>query len=110
MQAIPVDVGQLGLVLCAVAPAVKVDRETGKPRTDAEGRQVWTVGLMVTQADGQRASVISVSVPGEPVGLVAGQPVEVAGLVAQQWEMNGRRGLSFRADAITAPGGGGKGR
>jgi hypothetical protein len=100
MQVIPVDVARLGLVLCALLPEVKKDRETGAVRKDREGREVWQVGVMVTELEGRRAAVISVSVPGEPVGLEAGAPVKVSGLVAQQWEMGGRRGISFRADSI----------
>lgn len=102
MQSIPVDVGRLGSLLCVVEPAPKlVSVETGEVKTDRDGRTVWTVGLAVREGSGRRASIVEVSVPGEPVGVVVGMPVQVTDLVAVSWQMGDRHGVSFRASAVT---------
>ncbi|MFJ2191545.1 hypothetical protein ACIOJE_27045 [Kitasatospora sp. NPDC087861] len=70
-------------------------------RKDREGQTVYTVGVAVRQ-DGRRASIIEISVSGEPIGIVEGVGVAVTGLTAFSWAMGDRHGLSFRADAITS--------
>ncbi|MFF3073115.1 hypothetical protein [Kitasatospora sp. NPDC057936] len=101
MQSIPVDGTRLGTMTCIVAPEVRIaNRDTGEVRKDREGQTVYTVGVAVRQ-DGRRASIIEISVSGEPVGVVEGVRVHVTGLTAFSWAMGDRHGLSFRADAIT---------
>lgn len=101
MQSIPVDPSRLGTMTCIVAPEARLaNRETGEVRKDREGNTVFTVGVAVRQ-EGRRASVIEISVSGEPVGVVEGVRVNVTGLVAVSWSMGDRHGMSFRADAIT---------
>ncbi|MFI6443543.1 hypothetical protein [Kitasatospora sp. NPDC050543] len=101
MQSIPVDGTRLGTMTCIVAPEARMaNRETGEVRKDREGNTVYTVGVAVRQ-EGRRASVVEISVSGEPVGVVEGVRVSVTGLVAFSWAMGDRHGLSFRADAIT---------
>ncbi|MFI9721139.1 hypothetical protein ACIHFE_16040 [Streptomyces sp. NPDC052396] len=101
MQSIPVDTSRLGVVRCAVAPEPKItDFESKQVKKDRDGNTVYTVGLVVRQ-DGRRASVIEVSVPGEPVGVAEGMEVRLTGLEAFSWAMGDRHGISFRAAAIT---------
>jgi len=45
--------------------------------------------------------VLAVTVVGEPK-VVVGQPVSVTGLVALPWSQDGRSGIAYRAEAITA--------
>jgi hypothetical protein len=71
-----------------------VDRRTGEP--------LYLVGVAV-KVEGERAAyVLDVQVPGEPTGLVVGQPVVVEQLEAMPWERDGRSGVVFRAAVITA--------
>ncbi|MGK4582558.1 SCO3933 family regulatory protein [Kitasatospora sp. HPMI-4] len=101
MQSIPVDVARLGTMTCIVAPEARLaNRETGEIKKDRDGQTVFTVGVAVRQ-EGRRASIIEISVSGEPVGVTEGVRVAVSGLVAVSWAMGDRHGLSFRADAIT---------
>jgi hypothetical protein len=101
MQSIPVDGTRLGTMTCIVAPEARLaNRETGEVKKNKDGLTVYTVGVAVRQ-EGRRASVIEISVHGEPVGVVEGVRVSVTGLVAFSWAMGDRHGLSFRADAIT---------
>lgn len=101
MQSIPVDGTRLGTMTCIVAPEARVaNRETGEIKTNRDGTPVFTVGVAVRQ-EGRRASIIEISVTGEPVGITEGVRVEVAGLTAFSWAMGDRHGLSFRADTIT---------
>ncbi|MFI9721681.1 hypothetical protein ACIHFE_18820 [Streptomyces sp. NPDC052396] len=101
MQSIPVDTSRLGVLRCVVAPEPKIaDFEKQEVKKDREGNTVYTVGLVVRQ-DGRRASVIEVSITGEPVGVAEGMEVRVTGLEAFSWAMGDRHGISFRAAAIT---------
>ncbi|WP_209269142.1 hypothetical protein [Streptomyces sp. 4R-3d] len=104
MQTIPVDVGRLGSLMCVVPPEPRTDRETGQPRTDRDGNPVWVVGVSVRQQESRRADVIEVAIPGEPLGISEGMRVALSDLVAVAWEIDGRKGTSFRATGISAEG------
>lgn len=97
VQAIPVDTSRLGTILCVVGPEPRLNPETGQPRVNRDGATIYVVGLVVRQVEGRRAETIEVAVPGEPVGIVEGQPVMVTELTAIQWQMGDRSGTSFRA-------------
>jgi hypothetical protein len=77
------------------------------PKNDAEGRQkadretgalLHVTELVAMDATG--AEVIKVTTAGEP-RVVKRQFVTVAKLVATPWNIDGRGGVAFRADAIT---------
>jgi hypothetical protein len=74
-------------------------REAWAPRTDVNGEILWRVQL-VALGDGE-AEIIRVAVPGDP-SVSQGAMVQVEGLTAQAWEMEGRSGMAFRATAIRA--------
>lgn len=109
MQSIPVDAGRLGVLRCVGAAEPKlVSAATGEVKRDREGIPVFTVPVALKQ-EGRRAELIEISVSGEPVGLVEGGLVQVVGLEAFVWEMGERRGVTWRAAAVTpapAPSGG----
>ncbi|UGQ09364.1 hypothetical protein LO772_20750 [Yinghuangia sp. ASG 101] len=102
MQSIPVDVSRLGTLRCVVEPEVRTNFETGEIKRGRDGIAMWTVGVSVRQADSRRASVIEISVPGEPSGIEEGSPVAVVGLVAVPWSQGGRNGIAFRAESIAS--------
>jgi len=79
---IPVDTTR-SIVICGGSPEAMVDRSTGQPRTDATGAQLWRLWLVLIGDD--EPVVMRVKTPKEPKGLVKGQPVNVAGLVASNW-------------------------
>lgn len=101
MQNIPVDVARLGTLMCVVPPEPRVNQETGEIRKNRDGDPVYVVGVSVRQQGNRRADVIEVAVPGQPSGLAEGMRVAVTDLVAVAWEIDGRKGTSFRATAIT---------
>ncbi|MFD3836586.1 hypothetical protein ACFWWC_10045 [Streptomyces sp. NPDC058642] len=104
MQTIPVDVRRLGALMCVVPPEPRVNQETGEVRKDREGNVIYVVGISVRQRDNRRADVIEVAVPSEPHGIAEGMRVNVVDLVAVAWEIEGRKGTSFRASEITPQG------
>ena len=114
LQRIPVDLSGC-LVICSELPAPRVrDRETGEVRKDRDGRTLFSVGVCVIQE--RDSDVVSVTVAGEPAGLVRGAPVLVRNLVASPWEQRDdrtgqlRHGVAFRAESIVpADGSGGTG-
>jgi hypothetical protein len=102
---LPIDTSRLQFL--TVAPAEPLRQyEEGKPREawaqrkDAtSGEVLWRVQL-VALGDGD-AEIIRVAVPGDPK-LSQGEVVQVDGLTAQAWELDGRSGMAFRARAIAS--------
>lgn len=86
--------------LCTRIPEQRTNFDTGAPRVDkATGQALWQVQLIALDATG--GEVLAVTVVGEPK-VVVGQPVSVTGLVALPWSQDGRSGIAYRAEAITA--------
>ena len=102
-RTIPVDTRQLSFLFCTSLPEVRADPDTGEARVDRRtGQPLYLVGVAV-KVEGERAAyVLDVQVPGEPAGLVVGQPVVVEQLEAMPWERDGRSGVVFRAARIAA--------
>jgi hypothetical protein len=101
LRNIPVDLGKLSGLLCTSAPEVRADINTGEVRTDrASGLPLFLVGVLVKVEGERRAYVLDVQVPGEPAGLVEGQPVTIDSLEAAPWDRDGRSGVVYRATAI----------
>ncbi|MES9593006.1 hypothetical protein ABWK57_29820 [Streptomyces sp. NPDC094045] len=100
MQSIPVDMARLGATMCVVPPEPRVNSETGEVRKDREGNPVWVVGVSIRQLEKRRADILEIAVSGEPSGITEGARVAVVDLVATVWEIDGRRGVSYRASAV----------
>jgi len=94
---LPVDTSVMTLVAMA-APEPVVDFATRAPKADAAGLPLYTV--QVAAMFGDQGEVLAVKVAGEPAGITAGAPVQLAGLVAQPWELGDRSGISYRAASI----------
>lgn len=97
---IPVDVSRLTGLMCVVGPEVKTDPTTGEVKTDRDGRRQWVIGVAVREPGSRRPTVIDVTTGTEPQGIGEGSPVRLMGLTASQWEMEGRSGLSWKADEV----------
>ena len=99
---LPIDTSRLKFLVVSDAEPLRQyeegkPREAWAPRTDVNGEVLWRVQL-VALGDGE-AEIIRVAVPGDPkVG--QGEMVTVDGLTAQPWEMEGRSGMAFRAQAV----------
>lgn len=86
--------------LCTRIPEQRTNFETGAPRIDkATGQVLWQVQVIALDPTG--GEVLAVTVVGEPK-VIVGQPVSVSGLVALPWSQDGRSGIAYRAEAITA--------
>jgi hypothetical protein len=95
---VPIDTDR-PTIICGQTPEVLVDRRTGERRTDREGRPLWRVWLVLLGED--EPKTMNVRTPVEPKGLVKGQPVRVAGLVASSWtNPEGRVQELFDASSI----------
>ncbi len=88
-----------GMTFLLVRDAVPVrDFETKRAKANSDGVPLFSVQL-VAMGDGE-AEIISVKVPGQPEGLTTGGPVQVIGLTAQAWTVEGKSGVAFHAEAI----------
>ncbi|MDH6135038.1 hypothetical protein P3T37_004448 [Kitasatospora sp. MAA4] len=100
LKNLPLDASRMGIALC-ISVEPKTDLETGAVKADRDGVPQWTVSVAV-RPEASKAAVIEITVSGEPVGLGIGQHVILNGLEAFWWEMNGRSGLAYRAESVTA--------
>jgi hypothetical protein len=100
MRSIPIDDRAFDGWMVTMAPEPRVaNRETGELSKDrATGETIWVVGVLASR--GRDSSVEQVTVVGEPRGLSLHMPVRMVGLVATSWEVDGRSGVSFRAQAM----------
>jgi len=103
---IPVDVARLGTPVCLIGPEPKTDFETGEVKTDRDGKRLWVVGVSLREPGSRRAVAVDVTTAEEPRGVTEGSPVRLVGLVASQWEQNGRAGIAWKADLVLPPEGG----
>lgn len=94
---LPVDTSAMTLVAMA-APEPVVDFTTRQPKADPNGQPLYTVQVAAMYAD--QGEVLAVKVAGPPSGISPGQAVEIAGLVAQPWELGDRSGVSYRAASV----------
>src|SRR3982751_3206593 len=102
LMRLPSDTSRLKFLVVAPAEPLRQyeegkPREAWAPRTDVNGEVLWRVQL-VALGDGE-AEIIRVAVPGDP-NVAQGEVATLEGLTAQAWEMDGRSGTAFRAQAI----------
>ncbi len=97
---LPIDTTEMKF-LAVTAPERVLDFDTKQPKADADGQPLYGIRLVALNGDG--SEIISVKLGGAPIGVSAGEFVNVTGLVASPWENNGRSGISFRADKIESP-------
>ena len=99
MQGWPIDVTKTSLLYANHEPVL--DFGTKQPVVDKEtGAYLFRVNLMRFDPSGGRPEVVAVKVAGEPAGLAPAQPVRCEGLTVQFWEVDGKAGIAFRAEAI----------
>ncbi len=97
MKDLPIDTSRMTL-LCAVPPVAAVDSELKRSKAD-EGGAIYIVKLVALYDGG--AEIMPTLMSGSPSSrLLPGTPVRVTGLVATQWIMGSRCGVSFRAENI----------
>ena len=68
-------------------------------KRDGAGRPLFVMQLVALGDDG--AELMRVESTTDP-GVPQGTPVRVEGLTATTWEVDGRSGISYRAESITA--------
>src|SRR5579859_1015342 len=81
----------------------KTDGMGGRQKQErGTGRLMWSTQVFVLDDDG--GEVITITTAGERPNVKVGQPVLLSRLEALPWATNGRNGVAFRAEAITAAG------
>ncbi|NNG34920.1 hypothetical protein [Nakamurella aerolata] len=80
-----------------VAPSAKLD-QSGNQRVDKSGAMLWQL-TVVPIGDEFMREALTIVVDAEPK-VSAGSFVEVHDLVATTWEIEGRSGVSFRAQRV----------
>ncbi|MCI1833923.1 MAG: hypothetical protein LKI78_03720 [Bifidobacterium tibiigranuli] len=101
LRTIPINAAALGpLPLIQVAEKERrADDGTVSQRVNAAGEPVWAVTVLVQQ-EGARPDLLEVSVSGQRPQLDPMTPLRFSNLTGRMWEMNGRAGISYSADAV----------
>lgn len=85
-------------LLAANAAEPVLDRETGRPRLGPNGQPDQVLTVVVMRGDG--ADVWRVRTTDVAKGISQGVAVRIHGLVASSWELNGKSGISLRAERV----------
>lgn len=101
---LPIDTAPLRFLLSG-DPVAVLDYETRLPRTDAEGRPLYRVPVIVTGTGQKRAPAVDVTVPGPVEELPQGVAVLFHGLTLRAWALRGddgreRSGVTLRAAGV----------
>ncbi|MFC5828972.1 hypothetical protein [Nonomuraea insulae] len=96
------DTAGMSFMVAAEAEPKIADKATGEVKKDAEGRDLYTLPLLVTPNDDRRNPVIMVTFPSVDFPqIVLGSRVRPVGLVCFFWQINGgNAGLGFRCEAV----------
>jgi hypothetical protein len=88
-------------VMVSREPVEKTE-QNGRQKTErGTGRPMWSTQVFVQDDEG--GEVITVTTAGEKPDVAVGQIVSLAKLEALPWATNGRNGVAFRAESISAP-------
>jgi hypothetical protein len=93
-----VDTSQLTFLVVAAGVPVR-DFESGRAKIE-DGQPLFSIRMVVMDPGSGEAEIINVKVPGEPVGLIPGQPVKLHELTAQPWNIGDKSGVAFRASGV----------
>lgn len=97
MKTIPVDTSRITLLIGgAIEPATT---PTGAQRQDRNGKALFNVPVLAV-VEGGSPDTLTVRVPGPVAALAPLTPVRLVGLMARPWQMDGRSGTSFTAEAV----------
>jgi hypothetical protein len=101
---LPIDTTSLRFLLSG-DPTPVLDFETRQPRSDAEGRPLFKVPVVITGGGEKRAPAVDVTVPGPIDPIEQGSTVVFTGLTLRSWQMRGtdgrdRNGVTLRAAAM----------
>src|SRR2546427_11145296 len=100
---LPIDTSAVSFI-DVMAPEPVLDHKTKQQRSDANGDPLYSIELCCI--GGRGGEVLAVKFSGAPpVGIRAGMPVKVTGLMGTDWSMGDRFGLTLRAARIEAGGG-----
>ncbi|MGW3352089.1 SCO3933 family regulatory protein, partial [Nonomuraea rubra] len=79
------------------APQV-LNKDTGEIKTDKNGNTVYEVTVSVEDEFG-RIELVKIGITGEPP-ITVGDQVNAVGLLGYVWELTGRWGIAYRANAL----------
>ncbi|MGP4101804.1 SCO3933 family regulatory protein [Nonomuraea sp. KM90] len=95
---IPVDVSKLAIT-CVKGPRPRVlNKDTGEIKTDKNGNTVYEVTVSVEDEFG-RIELVKIGITGEPP-ITVGDQINAIGLLGYVWEIAGRWGIAYRANAL----------
>lgn len=96
---LPIDTGRMRF-FCVKAAEPVLDFQTKRPRATRDGEPMYEVQVVGLSDDGESGLLTVRLVGPQPAKVAEGTPVAIAGLVAVPWEIDGRSGISYRAERL----------
>lgn len=98
MNTLPIDQNSITTIVAGEAYASK--DQSGNQALSKDGKPLWFVPVLITTPSARPEMVrVKISFPQQPK-VIPGQPIKFLKLVVIIWELNGRRGISYKADGI----------
>jgi hypothetical protein len=101
MNTLPIDQNSITTIVAGEAYASK--DQSGEQALSKDGKPLWFVPVLLTNSTSRPEMVrVKIASPQQPK-VIPGQPIKFVKLLVIIWELNGRRGVSYKADGIENP-------
>lgn len=85
---------------CVKTAEPAIDFQTKRPKATRDGEPIFEVQVVALGDDGESGLLTLRLIGEQPRKLAEGTPLRVAGLVAVPWEIDGRSGITYRAEQV----------
>ena len=75
-----------------------VDKRSGQAKADADGQPIYVIHAVIL--NGSDSVVLAIKVAGAPTPVTEGEMLAVTGLTFSPWEVDGRNGITYRAERV----------
>ena len=98
MNTLPIDQSKITTIIAGEAYEAK--DMTGNQALTKEGKPMWFIPVLLTSPK-SRPEMVRVKIANnQNPKVIPGHPVKFIGLQVIVWELNGKHGVSFKAEAI----------
>jgi len=100
MNTLPID--QARITTISAGESYAANDQSGQQARNKEGKTLWFVPILLTSQN-TRPEMVRVKIPGDTCPKFhPGTPLKFQGLQVVVWEMNGKHGISYRAEKVEA--------
>ena len=100
MNTLPIDQNRITTIIAGETYAAK--DQAGNQALSKDGKPVWFIPVLLTTPVSRPEMVRVKIATAQPPKVIPGTPIKFVGLQAIVWEINGKHGVSYKAEAIEA--------